>query len=139
VDLLYITNRAQETAADAALPYGQERSRSLAFGSTTVQMGDSLDWTELAQQSHSPRSTRKIKLRLGETTELGRFPNEPYAVVVDGPVIRRAPAAARAHRAAKDALYRELSDRLASSPSREVLLSAHPVPQRAAGRQGRCG
>jgi esterase/lipase superfamily enzyme len=125
VDLLYITNRAQETAADAALPYGQERSRSLAYGSTTVQMGDSLDWTELAQQSHSPRYTRKIKLRLGETTELGRFPNEPYAVVVDGPVIRRAPAVARAHRAAKDALYRELSERLSNSPSREVLLYVH--------------
>jgi esterase/lipase superfamily enzyme len=125
VDLLYITDRAPETAPGAALPYGQERSPSLAFGSTTVQMGDNLDWTELAQQSHSPRYTRKVKLRLGETTELGRFPNEPYAVVVDGPVIRRAPAAARAHRAAKDALYRELAERLSSSPSREVLLYVH--------------
>jgi esterase/lipase superfamily enzyme len=125
IDLLYITDRAPETAPDAGLPYGQERSRSLAFGSTTVQMGDNLDWTELAQQSHSPRYTRTIKLRLGATTERGRFPNEPYAVVVDGPVIRRSPAATQAHRAAKDTLYRELAERLAHSPSREVLLYVH--------------
>ncbi len=125
VDLLYITDRAPETGSDAVLPYGQERSRSLAFGSTTVQMGDNLNWMELEQQSHSPQQTKRIKLRLGETTELGRFPNEPYAVVVDGPVIRRAPTATQAHRAAKDALYRELAERLERSPSREVILYIH--------------
>jgi esterase/lipase superfamily enzyme len=44
---------------------------------------------------------------------------------VDGPPIRRAPEATRGHRDAKDALYRELSARLARSPSREILLYVH--------------
>ena len=33
VDLLLITDRAPDVSAEAELPYGQERSRSLAFGS----------------------------------------------------------------------------------------------------------
>jgi esterase/lipase superfamily enzyme len=125
VDLLYITDRAPETGPDSDLPYGQERSRALAFGTTTVRLGDDLDWSEVARQSHSPEFTKKVKLDLGETTELGRFPNEPYAIVVDGPRIRRAPQATRGHQQAKDTLYRELSARLARSPSREVLLYVH--------------
>jgi len=125
LDLLYITDRAPETGSDAKLPYGQERSRALAFGSTTVRMGENLDWTELAKQSVSPRRTKQIKLRLGTTTEFARFPTEPYGIVVDGPRIRRSDAAMRGHREAKDALHRELSERLAQSPSREVLLYVH--------------
>jgi hypothetical protein len=97
----------------------------LAFGTTTVRLGDDLDWSEVARQSHSPEFTKKVKLDPGETTELGRFPNEPYAIVADGPRIRRAPQASRGHQQAKDALYRELSARLARSPSREVLPYMH--------------
>jgi len=125
VDLLYITNRAPETSPDADLAYGQERSRSLIFGRTIVQMGDNLDWTELAEQSYSPQRTKKIELRLGETRELGRFPSEPYGVVVDGPRIRRSPEATRGHRQAKKRLYQELSAHLARAPSREVLFYVH--------------
>jgi esterase/lipase superfamily enzyme len=125
VDLLYITDRALETAPEAELPYGEERSRTLTFGRTRVHMGENLDWGELERQSRSPRRTERIKLRLGTTTELGRFPAEPYGVVIDGPRIRRAPEATRGHRDAKDGLYRELSARLARSPSREILLYVH--------------
>ncbi len=125
VDLLYITDRATETDPDAELPYGQERSSSVAFGTTVVHIGDNLDWTELAEQSHSPQRTQQIKLRLGETTEIGRFPTEPYGIVVDGPRIRRSPAATRQHREAKVGLYRELAARLARAPSREIVLYVH--------------
>jgi len=125
VDLLYITDRAPETSADADLPYGQERSSSLAFGSTIVGMGDNLDWTELAEKSHSPEFTKQVRLNLGATTELGRFPKEPYAVVVDGPLIRRAPEVLEAHRITRNQFSRELSARLDGAPSREVLLFVH--------------
>ena len=125
VDLLYITDRAPETDPTAPLPYGQARSRALAFGSTSVRMGDDLDWAELAQQSRSPDLTGKIKLQLGTTTELGRFPNEPYDVVIDGPHLRRSPAVTRRHQAAKAALYQALAARLARSRSRELLVYVH--------------
>ena len=60
-----------------------------------------------------------------EIAEFGRFPREPYAIVVDGPRIQRAPEATRGHRADKDRLHRELAERLANAPSREVLLYVH--------------
>lgn len=42
LDLLYITDRVPATGADAGDPYTAERSRSMAFGSTTAQFGDSV-------------------------------------------------------------------------------------------------
>ncbi|QQO56777.1 MAG: alpha/beta hydrolase [Thiohalocapsa sp. PB-PSB1] len=125
LSLLYITDRAPATAPQAELPYGQERSRAIAFGNTSVRMGENLEWQTLAWKSHSPEATKRIRLHLGTTTELGRFPDEPYDVVIDGPHIRRSPAAVAGHRQAKDALYRELAARLATSPSGEVLLYVH--------------
>jgi esterase/lipase superfamily enzyme len=125
VDLLYITDRAPETSADADLPYGEDRSSSLAFGSTIVGMGDNLDWRELAAKSHSPEFTKQVRLNLGATTELGRFPKEPYAVVVDGPLIRRAPEVLEAHQITRNQFSRELSARLDGALSREVLLFVH--------------
>jgi len=38
VELLYITDRAPETDSDTALPYGEARSRALAFGAAQVEM-----------------------------------------------------------------------------------------------------
>jgi esterase/lipase superfamily enzyme len=125
LDLLYVTDRVPEVDPAVGLPYGQARSRSLIYGRTAVRMGENLEWTELAAQSRSAKRREKIKLSLGETQELGRFPNEPYAIVVDGRHIRRAPESTRRHREAKEGLYRELSARLARSPSREILLYVH--------------
>ncbi len=125
LELLYITDRAPQKDPDAGVPYGQERSRSLAFGSTVVRMGEDLDWSELEQQSQLPQRTEKIRLQLGTTTELGRFPTEPYGVVVDGPRLRRSPGVMRQHQEMQDRFSRELARRLAQAPSGEVLVYVH--------------
>jgi len=125
LELLYITDRAPESDPNVALPYGEERSRSLAFGSTVVQMGEDLDWDELEQQSHLAERTEKITLELGTTRELGRFPTEPYEIVVDGPRIRRSPRVMRQHQETRDRLHGALAERLAQTPNGEVLLYVH--------------
>jgi esterase/lipase superfamily enzyme len=51
VDLLYITDRAPGTEAAKTLPYSADRSRSMAFGSVTVEIGEGIDWSALAAQS----------------------------------------------------------------------------------------
>ena len=125
LDLLYITDRAPEKDPSVGLPYGEERSRSLAFGSTVVRLGEDMDWGELEEQSHLSRRTEEITLELGETTELGRFPTEPYEIVVDGPRIRRSPRATQQDRTTRDRLHQELAERLAQTPNGEVLLYVH--------------
>ena len=57
VDLLYVTDRDPDQSPDAELPYGEERSRSLAFGSAQVALLPPMDWEELQRHSRSdPRS-----------------------------------------------------------------------------------
>ena len=80
VDLLYVTDRAPGTEADKTLPYSAERSHSMAFGSVTVEFGEKLTWDTLVAQSTLSERTVSLDLKLGPTTELGRFPEIPYGV-----------------------------------------------------------
>src|SRR5262245_52076453 len=91
LDLLFITDRAPATDPDDPLPYSALRSRSIAFGSTTVEFGDGVTWDELAKESTTPNATRAAHLDLGPTKELGRFPLIPYELQYVGSGISRAP------------------------------------------------
>jgi esterase/lipase superfamily enzyme len=113
VDFLYIIDRGAETDPESMLPYGQGRATSMAFGSARVK-------SRLAER------TRDLELSLGQVTELGRFPDEPYAVVfrADGDLYR-AKADLKEHDREKRLLREELTRRLARSPSKEITLYVH--------------
>ena len=51
VELLYITDRATETSPGSTQPYGEGRSRSLAFGMALVEIGPGLSWSDLEYRS----------------------------------------------------------------------------------------
>lgn len=125
LDLLFITDRAKATSADDVGPYTAVRSRSLAFGSTTVQFGDGVNWDTLVGESMLEKRTRELNLTLGPTKELGRFPPIPYEIVVTSAGIGRSPAVIDAHEAAKKALRAEITRRLAIVPRKEVVLFVH--------------
>jgi esterase/lipase superfamily enzyme len=125
LDLLYITDRAPATSADDVGPYTANRSRSLAFGSTTVQFGDGVSWDTLVGQSTVAARTTELNLTVGQTQELGRFPPAPYAVAMVPAGLTRAPAVIDAYEAAKKAFQAELTRRLAISPRKEVVLFVH--------------
>lgn len=125
VDLLYITDRAPLPPGDSRLPYGQSRSRSVAFGSAVVELRPDSDWPALAQRSLSVRRKPPIALDLGQVTELGRYPLEPYPVRRVGGLLERDPAALRAHREAEAQLRAEVERRLAEAPTDEVMLYIH--------------
>jgi hypothetical protein len=49
-------NAEPATPTDAALPYTSDRSRSMAYGSVSVEIGESVAWPMLAEMStESPR------------------------------------------------------------------------------------
>src|SRR5262245_2148928 len=51
VDLLYVTDRAPVSEADGVRNYSSERSRSMAFGSVSVEIGERVSWASLVEES----------------------------------------------------------------------------------------
>ncbi|HTR56555.1 MAG TPA: alpha/beta hydrolase [Casimicrobiaceae bacterium] len=127
LDLLYFTDRAPAQRPDDAEPYTSERSRSEAFGSTTILFGDGMTWDTLVKQSLQLERTPSVDLTLGPTREIGRFPTIPYQYAVTPTGLTRAPAVVDADEAATRTLQTEVARRLALSPRKEVVLYVHGV------------
>jgi len=125
VDLLYITDRSPQTDPQEGLPYGEERARSLAYGSAEVRLVPNLSWDELVRQSLVAKRSVPINLELAEVRELGRFPNEPYSLQRTPEGIVRSPEVMRRHRLVRRDFDAELSRRLATSTNADVMLYVH--------------
>jgi esterase/lipase superfamily enzyme len=130
LDLLYVTDRAPQIAAEAEetgpLPYGQERALHIAFGSAQVRVVPGLDWETLREQSQLASRTREVDLELGEVRELGAFPDEPYQISRgDGGMLMRDRAELARHFDAKAKLQGEVQRRIAQAPKHEVLVYVH--------------
>jgi esterase/lipase superfamily enzyme len=125
LDLLFVTDRAPATSTEAPEPYTADRSRSMAFGATSILFGEGVTWDALVQLSTLSKRPTPVALRLGQTREIGRFPPIPYEVTETAGGLTRAPAALEAHDTALRALQAEVAHRLASSPRKEVVLFVH--------------
>ena len=108
LDLLYVTDRAPATSSDEVRPYTASRSRSLAFGSTTVEFSNGITWDTLVAQSTVEERKVTVELGLGPTTELGRFPPIPYEITRTSAGLSRSPEVVAAHEAAKSRFEAEL-------------------------------
>jgi len=124
LDLLFITDRAPAEQADG-LPYTAARSRSMAFGSAMIEFGEDVSWDVLVKESTATQRVNPLPLKLGPTTELGRFPAIPYEVVVAPDGIRRAPGIVEAYAKVKRQLQAEIASRLAIARRKEVVLFVH--------------
>jgi esterase/lipase superfamily enzyme len=124
LDLLFITDRAPAEQADD-VPYSAERSRSMAFGSVTIEFGQDLPWDELVKESTATQRVHPVPLKLGPTTERGRFPATPFEVVIAPDGVRRVPAVVEAYEQAKHQLQAEIASRLAIARRKEVVLFVH--------------
>ena len=126
IDLLYVTDRAPKAKPEEKLPYSAERSRSMAFGSVTVEVrqGRHVGHVWLRQSTVSKRSV-SLDLTLGPTVELGRFPPIVYDMVATPAGMTRAPAVVDAHEKAAAGLQAEVKRRLAAVPRKEVVLYVH--------------
>jgi esterase/lipase superfamily enzyme len=124
LDLLFITDRAPAGQADD-LRYTAGRSRSMGFGSAMIEFGEDVSWDALVKESTATQRVNPLQLKLGPTTELGRFPAIPYEVTVAPDGIRRVPAVVEAYEKAKQELQAEVARRLAIARRKEVVLFVH--------------
>jgi esterase/lipase superfamily enzyme len=124
LDLLFITDRAPAERADDP-PYTARRSRSIAFGSAMIEFGEGVTWDELANESVATQRANQVQLKLGATTELGRFPAIPYEVVVAPGGVSRVRTVVDAYERTKQQLQGEIANRLAIARRKEVVLFVH--------------
>ncbi|HWZ74309.1 MAG TPA: alpha/beta hydrolase [Casimicrobiaceae bacterium] len=124
LDLLFLTDRAPAQQADG-LRYTAARSRSIAFGSATVEFGEGLSWGTLIDESTAAQRGTRLQLKLGSTMELGRFPPIPYEVAVLPDGVRRARAVVDAYEKAKRELQADIARRLTLAHRKEVVLFVH--------------
>jgi esterase/lipase superfamily enzyme len=124
LDLLFVTDREPAQQPDDS-PYSAGRSRSMAFGSTTIEFGPGLAWDELARASTARQRDHAVPLELGPTTELGRFPATPFEVVIAPDGVRRVTSVVEAYADAKQQLQAEIARRLVVASRKEVVLFVH--------------
>jgi esterase/lipase superfamily enzyme len=125
IDLLYITDRTPVTKPDGSLGYSSDRSRSMAFGSVIVEIGEKLSWPLLVKESTETQRESPLALTLGTTTELGRFPTIPYNVDSVPGGIMRAPSVIDVHEQAKATFQAEVARRIAIAHQKDVVLFVH--------------
>jgi len=125
VDLLYATDRVPETDSAGQLTYGHGRSRSLAFGSAMIEIGDGSNWAALDADSRRRDRARRWPLRMGSVRELGRFVETPYPFTVQDARIVPDAAVLAEQAGAEEALRREVARRLSSAPTKDLLIYVH--------------
>ena len=125
VDILYATDRTPEGDTAKEPKYGFGRSRSLAFGMTTVRIGKDVPWDALVAVSRSAARQKGLPMSTAETRELGRFPPTPSKTVERDGQLVDAPEIVEARRAAEDRLKALVAERLALTPKKEVYVFVH--------------
>ena len=125
IDLFYITDRKPEQDENGQLVYGYARSHSLAFGSATVSLLPEMSWAALEQASLQESRDPEITLNLTGIKEIGRFPEAPYSIVRRDGLLLLEPATESELSAARDLFEDTLSQRLAVSPKKEVVIFVH--------------
>jgi esterase/lipase superfamily enzyme len=124
-DILYVTDRQPEQDESGNLRYGYGRSKSLAFGSVVVNLGDGLTWDELVASTQSSSFSGRVELSVRSIEEIGRFPRTPAPyTVVDNAFIEDRDYQARQEQAA-ERFRQEVLHRLELTPRKEVFIYVH--------------
>lgn len=129
VDLLYATDRQPEDEPDEihglGIQYGHQRSDSLAFGTTTVALGENVSWEELHEASLSRNRKRRLVPALVNTVETGRFPpSQRTWVAIEGALHRDEDVAANI-KEATSSLGTLVEAALEESDRKEVFIFVH--------------
>jgi len=125
VRLFYVTDRVPEKDENGNLEYGYERSPSLAFGSTVVDLGKNISWEQLLEASRTDKRLEKIPLSRGELTEIVRGPQAPIPYKeIDGKIVED-PAFAAKRAAAVEVFRKAIVQQLELTPRKEVFIFVH--------------
>ncbi len=125
VDVIYATDRAAMQDKKDGLRYGYERSKSLAFGVCTVEIGRNLSWEDLVRESLTQRRSRSLPLAVREIREVARFPAVPDLAAFNRETYAERPEVVAGRAATDRQLTALLSDRLSQTSRPEAYVFVH--------------
>jgi esterase/lipase superfamily enzyme len=125
VDVVYVTDRKPEGDPAKDPQYGSQRSKSLAFGMTTVGIGKDVSWDDLVIASRSTERQVNLPMSTVKTREVGRFPPVPTREVERDGQFVESPESVEARLVAEAQLKALVADRLALTPKKEVYIFIH--------------
>ena len=128
VDVLYVTDRKPIQEKDGTITYSHERSRSMAFGSVLVRLGEEdTTWEELAAASWTAKRKGKLPVSVVRIEEKNRFPETPFPLLPsnDGSSVRRDPSVVAKHEEVAETLRAEVRRRLAATPRKHAYVFIH--------------
>ena len=86
VQVIYVTDRQNDSGSAEKPAYGFKRSRSLAVGVSEVEFGENVSWPDLVKASTESKRTIKLPVHVVKTTEVVRFTPTPK-VLVEAPEV----------------------------------------------------
>jgi esterase/lipase superfamily enzyme len=125
VEIIYATDRVPQPDPKAGLRYGYGRSKSLAFGVCTVEIGRNVPWDDLVRESRTARRSRSLPLAIKEIKEVGRFPPVPDLTAFKDNGFEENPKVVAQRGNCERQLTALLSDRLAKTSCREFFVYIH--------------
>lgn len=91
VEVLYLTDRKPEKdSTPDNTKYGFGRSRSLAMGVSTIELGENLSWDELVQASETAKRKVKVPMTVLKNKEVVRFEPTPKVLIELPSAVERA-------------------------------------------------
>jgi esterase/lipase superfamily enzyme len=130
VEVVYVTDREPEGDPAKDPKYGSRRSKSLAFGMTTVRIGKDESWDDLVAASRSVERRVNLPMSTVETREVGRFPAVPTSEVEQDGQWVEAPESVDARLTAEARFRALVAERLALTPKKEIYIFIHGIGSR---------
>ena len=90
-----------------------------------IEFGEDVTWDALVKESTATERVGSLHLKLGTTTEIGRFPAIPYEITIAPDGGRRVPSVVESYGKAKQQLQDEIARRLDIARRKEVVLFVH--------------
>lgn len=124
VDVLYLTDRQPEEDLPGKRKYGYKRSRSMAFGKSTVQFGENVSWDDLVKASRSRERDVDLTMTVPSVVESGRFLPTPRNII-EMPGSADAQASDQHQKDAEALFHKTLAQQMSHTRIKEVYLFVH--------------
>lgn len=126
VKIIYATDRVGEPTRDGnGMRYGYDRSRSLAFGTCEVGIGEGLPWQEITKQSRKHFRTKAIDLKVHAPVESGQYPETPEEPASSGDEPATTQDAAKLREEAEAQLHKLIAGQLKETSKKEAYIYVH--------------
>lgn len=114
-----------ETLEDGSFRYGYQRSGSLAFGHTTVEIGEDVTWPNLMAASVAVEREKNLVMYQRDITEVARFADIPLRVVLNDGIYQFEPGEVEKQANTERKLNAYISEKLQILPQKDVILFVH--------------